>query len=103
MAHLVIISSMVLFFNRDNCGAGPAVDAPRAVETLEAPLPAPAVAVEVAAAGTDKVCVVPLVASVVFGANKLGTEADVVVLEADVEAGAVVVLGLPKLLKSEDV
>jgi hypothetical protein len=58
----VIISSIVLFFRRDSCGAGPAVDVPSVVE-VETPKP---LAVDVVAGAAGAV-VVPVV--VVGGAE----------------------------------
>jgi hypothetical protein len=100
-----MISSIVLFFRRDSCGAGPTLDAANGVE-MEAPKPpAAAGAVEVvfSFSAPEVAGAVSLVACVVFGANRLGEGADVVIPGAEVVADEVVMLDFPILAKRDDV
>jgi hypothetical protein len=98
-----MISSIVLFFRRDSCGAGPTLDAAKGVE-MEAPKP-PAAAVEVvfSFSAAEVTGTVSLVACVVFGPNRLGEGADVVIPGAEVVADEVVVLDFSRLAKRDDV
>ena len=73
---------------------------------MEAPKPAAVtgtVEVVISFSAAEVAGVVPLVAWVVFGPNRLGAGADVVVPGAEVVVDVVVLLGFPRLAKRDDV
>lgn len=99
-----MISSIVLFFKRESCGAGPTLDAASGVETEAAkPLAAAgAFVVALSFSVEEDAGVVPLAACAVFGLSRLDAGAGVVIPGAEVVVDAVVLLGSCGLLNRED-
>lgn len=88
-----MISSMVLFFRRDNCGAGPAVEAPKGGTEGAGILPVPLLDVAVLLdAIAEDACPAALAAGLM--PNKLEDVAGAVVLGVDVVADVADVVGV---------